>query len=323
MGVLDWMADELRAAGLTVIEYPAWRDRHAPGSFAPRAVMWHHDASALGPSPAMDTLIAVEGNTTTPPPLAQAWVDTGGVWTLCASGRANHAGTGGGWGRIGADQGNRDAIGIETDHTTGETWPGVQLDSLRHGTAVLLHRLGANAGDALCGHREYTTRKTDPAGLDMNWERGYVASLDVGAHVITDQDIARFWAHPIKFHNLPANPGGPAWMHLEQANLAAQQANQAIGGMLPQILAAVTNDPDITPDWVARILGDAVAANTPTADQVAAAAMAAFGPTIGHAVTMAVVDAESRDNVDLARLITQYIGEALTNPNTSTEGIPV
>lgn len=191
MGVLDWMADALRDAGLSVVEYPGWRDRAAPGAFTPCAVMWHHDASTVGPSPAMDTLIAVRGNTTTPAPLAHCWVDTRGVWTLCASGRANHAGKGDGWGRIGANAGNRDAIGVETDHTTGEPWPAEQVDALRRGTRVLLDHLAAQPSNALCGHKEYTRRKTDPDGLDMAWERANLPAAVVVA-VSREDEPMRF-----------------------------------------------------------------------------------------------------------------------------------
>lgn len=177
MGALDWMADALRDAGITVVEYPGWKDRAAPGSFAPRGLIWHHDASGAGPSPSLPRLIAEQGNGSTPPPLAQAWVDTFGVWYLTSSNRCNHAGTGTGWGRIRAGMGNTDAIGIETDHTVGEQWPAAQLSSLRRGSRVLLDRLGASASDSLCGHKEYTARKVDPDGLDMNTERRIVAAI--------------------------------------------------------------------------------------------------------------------------------------------------
>ena len=172
MGSLDWMADVLRRAGLVVVEYPGWRDRRAPGAFNPKALIWHHDASRPGPSPAMDDLIAVHGNGTTPAPLSQCWVDTEGVWHLTASGRANHAGIGAGWGVIRKDRGNEDAIGIETDHTIGEAWPAAQITSLRRGSRALLDHMGAKPSNALAGHKEYAPgRKSDPDGLDMAWER--------------------------------------------------------------------------------------------------------------------------------------------------------
>lgn len=178
MGALDWMARRLRAAGITVVEYRGWRSRRAPGRFAPRAVMWHHDASAPGPSPGMPRLIAEVGNSSTPPPLAHVWVDRRGRWHLTASGRANHAGTGRGWGVIPANSGNTYSIGIETDHTVGERWPPDQRRALRLGTAVLLKHLGVRPRNALCGHKEYAPgRKIDPAGMNLAVERRRVAEL--------------------------------------------------------------------------------------------------------------------------------------------------
>lgn len=171
------LARVLRDAGLPVVEYVGWRDRRAPGAFAPRGVVWHHDASPLGPSPGLPRLIAVVGNATTPPPLAQLWVGYDGTWTVCAGGRCNHAGTGQGWGRIRANRGNEDAYGVETDHTVGEAWPARQLDSLRVGTRALLRAVGASPADSLCAHREYAPgRKIDPDGLNMGAERAAVAA---------------------------------------------------------------------------------------------------------------------------------------------------
>jgi N-acetylmuramoyl-L-alanine amidase-like protein len=177
VGALDWMADALRGAGLTVVEYAGWRSRAASGSFTPRAVIWHHDASAPGPSAGIPDMIATQGNSSTPPPLSQIWVDTNGAWWLLASGRANHAGIGSGWGVVPANAGNQYAIGIETDHTTGENWPAAQVASLRLGTKVLLASMGASPANALCGHKEYAPgRKIDPDGMDMNIERQLVAN---------------------------------------------------------------------------------------------------------------------------------------------------
>lgn len=202
MAVL-WLADVLRAAGLRVVEYPGWRARAAPGVFTPRAVMWHHDASAPGPSPNVPRVIAEIGNSSTPPPLAQAWVDTAGVWVLTAAGRCNHAGLGGGWGRIPAGAGNTYAIGVETDHTVGEPWPAAQLAGLRRGTAAILAELGVPAADALCGHKEYApVRKVDPDGLDMAAERRLVEEDDMPvtpdevraiARAVLDVDLGGGW----------------------------------------------------------------------------------------------------------------------------------
>lgn len=171
------LADALRAAGVPVAEYPGWAQRgQTDGSFYPRAVMWHHDASALGDSPGVPAYMANLDNTG-----AQCWVDRYGVWHLVAAGRMWHAGTGGGWGVIPPNDGNTYSVGIETDHTTGEDWPSVQVAMLRRGTAVLLAMLGADPFDALCGHKEYRITNPDPDGLDMTRERVTVSEIDLSA----------------------------------------------------------------------------------------------------------------------------------------------
>lgn len=186
MAALGWIADALRAGGLTVVEYGDWTSCAAPGAFDPKAIMVHHDASAFGPSAGMPEMIAEVGNKTTPPPLAQTWVAYDGVWWVLAGGRCNHAGTGAGCGPIARDQGNRDAIAVETDHTTGELWPAVQLDSLRRGLAAICMYQGWDPTHAVWGHKEYAPdRKVDPDGLDMNHERAEVARIMKGEPTVT------------------------------------------------------------------------------------------------------------------------------------------
>lgn len=189
-----WIPDALHAAGVPVILEPGWATRGRPrsvGPFQPRGMLWHHDASEDGPSPEEAHYIAEVGRPPgTPPPLAQLWVCAGckgahavGTWHVLAAGRANHAGLGDGWGVIRADEGNSDALGVETDHTTGEHWPAELLDSLRRGTAGIMARAGWKPADALAGHKEYAPgRKTDPDGLNMADERRRVAALIAELH---------------------------------------------------------------------------------------------------------------------------------------------
>lgn len=174
-----WLADVLREAGCSVVEYPGWKTRGRPrsvGAFAPRGLIIHHDASASGPSPALARFIAEEGRPpSVPAPLAQLWVCMGcggkhpvGTWHVLAAGRANHAGEGDGWGAIAAGQGNRDAIGVETDNTTREPTPAAMYESLVIGSAAILRKLRAKPTNALCGHKEYAPgRKIDPDDVDL------------------------------------------------------------------------------------------------------------------------------------------------------------
>lgn len=185
-----WLADVLREAGCHVVEHPGWKTRGRPrsvGPFLPLGLVWHHDASAVGPSPAMAAFIAQIGRPSEgiPAPLSQLWVCMGcngrhpvGTWHVLAAGRANHAGLGDGWGRIHRDMGNTLSLGVETDNTIGEKTPDAMLTSLARGSAAILRTLDADPMDSLCGHKEYAEgRKLDPDDVNMGLARAAVREL--------------------------------------------------------------------------------------------------------------------------------------------------
>lgn len=201
-------ADILRAAGVPVIE-----ERYTRGPYAGKSwrdvgfrgqqyrdvkfIMWHHDASPQGDSPgALSWMQYMEIA-----PAGCIWVCSGcngahasGTWHLIASGLSNHAGTGGpGWG-LPKDAMNAYAVGIETDHTFGESWKPAkkqaQLASLRLGTAALMKAYGLAPNPSLLRHLDWTNgeidgvprlatygRKNDIDGLDLHEERIIVAGL--------------------------------------------------------------------------------------------------------------------------------------------------
>lgn len=161
-----------------------------------RFIMWHHDASPEGPSPgALNWVMYSEVA-----PAASIWVDMDGVWHIYCAGLAWHAGRGGpGWG-VAANMMNYYALGIETDHTTGEVWPAKQLDSLRRGTAAIMDAYDIDPEPGLLFHKTWTDggidnvpilptrgRKNDPDGLDLPAERQVVAALMAG----NDKRLAR------------------------------------------------------------------------------------------------------------------------------------
>ncbi len=172
--MLTDMADVLRAGGLTVQEHPGWKTRtQTDGPFAPRALIFHHDASAVGPSPTVPAYLADTSH-----PGAQLWVAYDGTWHTIAAGRMWHAGAGGGWGVIPAQAGNTFSVGVETDHTTGEPWPPAQLAAIIKGVAALCSHYGWDPAIAVCGHKEYAPlRKVDPAPMDMAWFRSQLAAI--------------------------------------------------------------------------------------------------------------------------------------------------
>jgi hypothetical protein len=182
--MLTDLADVLRAAGLAVVEFPGWQTRRQTDSgFTPRGILVHHDASDEGPTPAEPAILANLNNTG-----AQLWVAMDGTWHVIAAGRMWHAGKGPGWGPFPRNDGNTYAVGVETDHTTGEAWPPIQLASIVRGTAALCRHYGWDPATAVAGHKEFAPiRKVDPDGINMDEFRGWVADVLAGEVSWTDR----------------------------------------------------------------------------------------------------------------------------------------
>lgn len=159
---------------------PGWRRRGLSTSlpFDPKNVVWHHDGSAKGASPGVVAFMLSRFATAA----AQAWVCMGcdgahpiGTWHVLASGRAPHTGP-----TLPGMPTNYDSLGVETDHTTGESWHPDQLRSLRVGTAAILEKMRRRPSRALHFHKTICSppgRKTDPDGLDLSMERVRVGAL--------------------------------------------------------------------------------------------------------------------------------------------------
>lgn len=181
---LTWLADVLRDAGCTVVEEDGWKTRGRDGSFTPKAIMLHHDASPAGETSNGVDVIR-DGRPGLAGPLSQLWLSYDGVWHVVAAGRANHAGEGGPWGVISTDDGNGDAIGIETDHTTDEKWTDPQRSEGLRGVHALAQRLGITTREeidrAVTAHKEYApTRKIDPDPMNMDNARAQLAAYTGG-----------------------------------------------------------------------------------------------------------------------------------------------
>lgn len=169
-----FLADVLRSAGLRVVEVSGWKLRGNGDLASIDALVWHHDASAVGYSPGMPEYI--RGQVDAGKSGANAWVTLDGTWHLIAAGMTYHAGD-----VLAGKPGNPRSLGIETDHTTGETWSGVHLlDSLRRGTAAILAYRGIGPAGGLEFHKTVCDppgRKKDPDGLDLPVEQAAVAAL--------------------------------------------------------------------------------------------------------------------------------------------------
>lgn len=197
---LTWLADVLRDAGCTVIEESGWKTRGRDGSFAPKAIMLHHDASPAGETSNGVDVIR-DGRPGLAGPLSQLWLAYDGTWHVVAAGRANHAGEGGPWGVVSTDDGNGDAIGIETDHTSNEQWTASQRSEGIKGVAALCRKLGitskAEIDDAVLAHKEYAPdRKIDPDPLDMDDARANLHEyLTTGGGLLGMSTLRKFINH--------------------------------------------------------------------------------------------------------------------------------
>lgn len=165
---LQWMADAFRKHGLKVVETDGWVGRGRPYTFTPNSVMFHHTASSKdgGDAPAKGTVTV--GRPDIPGPLCNILVGRSGKVYLIAAGYANHGGLGGPWGDIPKDSANRYAVGIEVENNgIGESWPPEQLKAVAELGAILLHHFKRPVR-YFFGHKEWTTRKIDPARIDMD-----------------------------------------------------------------------------------------------------------------------------------------------------------
>ena len=171
------IADRLRAAGLVVEEQLGWQTRGS-ALFAPRAVMWHHTASAMGKNlPSLN--IVVNGRPDLPGPLCHVLTGRDNCNVVIAAGRANHAGKGS-WN--GSSVGNSAYFGIEVENvgTVAEPWRPDQLQNVAEVTAALIGYNPALVADC-CMHKEWApTRKIDMHSVSGNEMRFRVMQLCIG-----------------------------------------------------------------------------------------------------------------------------------------------
>ena len=160
------LGKQLTRNGVKVRHVKGWRSRGTGGTFAPRGIIFHHTASAPGSNaPALG--IVTHGRSDLPGPLSQFVVGRDGTVFFVAAGRANHAGEGGPINGIPANSGNSYLFGVECENSgLGEPWPEAQKKAIATLFAVLLKRM-KRGPRALIGHKEWTPRKIDPAGIDM------------------------------------------------------------------------------------------------------------------------------------------------------------
>lgn len=165
----------LREWGLKVSAEPGWRTRSANGGFKPKAVIVHHDASSTSSGNWGARNIIINGRSGIPGPLSQFILARDGQVLVVSQNRANHAGTGGPRAGIPANYGNYYAWGIEAaNNGIGEKWTKKQLNAYYRLCAALLAYMGTKDVNKVIGHKEWTSRKIDPAGINMDQFRKQV-----------------------------------------------------------------------------------------------------------------------------------------------------
>lgn len=169
------LINHLRKWGLKVEEKDGWRRRGRPYNFYPKAIICHHTASGSQSGNYASESIVTYGRSDLPGPLCQFLLGRDGTVKVIADGYANHAGYGGPRAGMPENQGNTYSVGIEAENNgVGEPWGNVQLQAYYRLCAALMKWLDITDVNQIIGHKEWTNRKIDPAGIDMNKFRANV-----------------------------------------------------------------------------------------------------------------------------------------------------
>lgn len=229
MGRQTWLADELRRAGVKVVEVSGWKTRGS-STFSPVGVTWHATAGSRKSTAQGEVNVILNGSNTAPPPIAQIMLDRDGTAYICAAGRCNHNKVG--WAGPNKGLGNTSLFGIEMANANdGEPWPEAQLVAARKITAAIFKRIGTDPRKRLAAHYEHqpyegrpageTSTKSDPYGVKMGPARAAVYAMMTGTTTGDDMEISELNAELRK----PAAP-------LTQISRAIPW--QYVGGGIPE-----------------------------------------------------------------------------------------
>lgn len=198
---IDWLAQVLRDAGLTVVEVSGW-ERLGSAMWNPTGGIVHATADGAARNPVADAAddaaainVIRNGRADLHGPIANAYQARDGRWHVIAAGRCNTALTGTAGPLRGL--GNYHLLGVEHENDNrDEPWPAVQYRSAVRGWAAICTRMGWTPA-RLAGHKEHDPRrKTDPQGVDMDRFRADVAAVMAGEdEPMTPADV---WAVKVK-----------------------------------------------------------------------------------------------------------------------------
>ncbi len=166
---MNEMVKHLKTWGLKVETKDGFEHRGRPYSFNPRAVICHHTASSSTSGNYGSEGIVTSGRSDLPGPLCQFLLGRDGTVKIIALGYANHAGYGGPRSGIPENLGNSYTYGIEAENNgIGEKWSKEQANAYYRLCAALLNKMGTKDVSKVFAHKEWTSRKIDPAGLNMD-----------------------------------------------------------------------------------------------------------------------------------------------------------
>ncbi|MFC9619514.1 N-acetylmuramoyl-L-alanine amidase [Streptomyces sp. NPDC056930] len=185
----------LRAEGVRVVEVGNWRthNRNSKGAWGPLNGSIVHHTVTKGAASTVATVR--DGYASLPGPLCHGMIAKDGVVHMAGWGRTNHAGGGDPavLARVAAEDygtrppaptkgnsngtdGNRHFYGWECENLGDgkDPWPAAQYDAIVRVQAALCRAHGWSAKSVI-GHREWSSDKVDPRGIDMARLRADVA----------------------------------------------------------------------------------------------------------------------------------------------------
>lgn len=219
-----WLADVLRAAGLTVHEYDGWKTRGSSTYGPVTGIVCHGTGGSLVSTDAGELrTIAITGSNTATAPIAQLYLSRSGEWWVVASGTCTGVQTG----TAGPLKGLSDdsVLQIEAQHTGGEPWSDVQYNSYVRGVAALVAHQAPDYSLAISrvvGHYEHQPRdKTDPWFDMAAFRRALANGVDMFEQADRNTAHADTWRLLTILENRPA-----ADYHLQGEPEARHEVNE-------------------------------------------------------------------------------------------------
>lgn len=161
---LTWLAGQLHASGLKVVEVAGWQGRGVDYDRTPSVFLFHHTAESSRSGNAGGLAIVTHGRTGLPGPIANLYLGRDGTVYVVAAGVSNNAGHGNARAAgLPSTSGNSSTIAMEmANNGTGEPYAPAMYRAALLVAAVIARRMSWPAGRFI-GHKEWSTSgKVDP-----------------------------------------------------------------------------------------------------------------------------------------------------------------